>query len=374
MPIVGTKSTVDNTTVLEVFGQGGNDDISFDESNGALPSGLVSGGDGTDTVTLDGGPASESFFLANNGVGIARVGRDTPSPFFDDLETTENLVVNMKAGDDTFAGQNGVSFLHLTVDGGLGNDRILGGDGDDLLIGGAGLDFIDGNRGNDVAQMGAGDDTFQWDPGDGSDTVEGQGGSDTLLFNGSNIGEKIDLSANGTRLRLTRDVAAINMDVNDVENVTVRTLGGADVATVNDLSGTGVTAVSLNEAGFDGTPDFALDSVIVQGTANNDSVTVSPAAGGVKVTGLSTSVTVTGTDPTDSLTVNGLAGDDVLDASAVPAGVLSITLDGGANDDVLVGSAGADTLRGDDGDDILLGGPGLDVLDGGTGSNVLIQD
>ena len=153
VPILGTKSTVDNTTVLEVFGQGGSDDISLDESNGALPSGVISGGDGTDSVTIDGSPASESYFLANNGVGIARVGRDTPSPFFDDLDTTENLTVNMKGGDDHFAGQNGVAFLHLTVDGGAGNDTILGGDGDDLLIGGAGQDFIDGNRGNDVAQM-----------------------------------------------------------------------------------------------------------------------------------------------------------------------------------------------------------------------------
>jgi len=374
VPILGTKPTVDNTTVLEVFGQGGTDDISLDESNGALPSGVVSGGDGTDTVTIDGGPASESYFLAANGPGVARVGRDTPSPFFDDLQTTENLVVNMKGGDDRFAGQNGVSFLHLTVDGGIGNDTILGGDGDDVLIGGAGLDLIDGNRGNDTALMGAGDDTFQWDPGDGSDIVEGQGGTDTLLFNGSNANEKIDLSANGSRVRLFRDIAGITMDVDDVEKVTVRTLGGTDTTTVNDLSGTDVTDVTINGAAFDGTPDQTQDAVIVQATAQNDVVTVAPTAGGVKVTGVPASVTVTATDTTDTLTVTGLAGDDVLDASAVPAGVLTIALDGGTDDDVLIGSAGADTLRGGDGDDVLLGGPGLDVLDGGTGSNVLIQD
>jgi Ca2+-binding RTX toxin-like protein len=372
--ILGTKPTVDTTSVLEVFGQAGNDDISLDESNGALPSGVVSGGDGTDSVTIEGSPASESYFLANNGVGIARVGRNTPSPFFDDLDTTENLTVNMKGGDDVFAGQNGVSFLHLTVDGGAGNDTILGGDGDDLLIGGTGQDFIDGNRGNDVVQMGAGDDTFQWDPGDGSDTVEGEGGNDTLLFNGSNAGEKIDLSANGSRLRLTRDIGAIVMDVNGVEHVTVNTLGSADTTTVNDLSATSVKDVTLNQAGFDGTPDASLDAVIVQGTEAKDAVTLAPVAGGVKVSGLSASVTITGTDPTDTLTVNGLGGDDLLDASAVPAGVLAIALDGGANNDILIGSAGDDTLRGGDGDDLLIGGPGADVLDGGTGSNVLIQD
>ena len=45
--------------------------------------------------------------------------------------------------------------------------------------------------------MGAGDDTFVWNPGDGSDIVEGQAGTDTMQFNGANIAEKIDISANG---------------------------------------------------------------------------------------------------------------------------------------------------------------------------------
>ena len=105
----------------------------------------------------------------------------------------------MNGGDDRFsASGNGLAALiQITVDGGAGNDTILGGNGNDTLIGGDGNDFIDGNRGNDVVFLGAGDDVFQWDPGDGSDTVEGQAGSDTMLFNGANINEKIDISANG---------------------------------------------------------------------------------------------------------------------------------------------------------------------------------
>ena len=57
-----------------------------------------------------------------------------------------------------------------------------------------------------MASLGAGNDTFVWNPGDGSDIVEGQAGADTLQFNGSNIGENIDISANGSRIRLTRDI------------------------------------------------------------------------------------------------------------------------------------------------------------------------
>src|SRR5438874_5355477 len=97
---------------------------------------------------------------------------------------------------------------------------------------------INGSRGNDAAVLGAGDDTFVWNPGDGSDTVEGQAGADTLLFNGANVAEKIDVSANGSRLRFFRDVANITMDLNDVETIDFNALGGADTITVNDLSGT----------------------------------------------------------------------------------------------------------------------------------------
>ena len=73
--------------------------------------------------------------------------------------------------------------------------------------------------------MGAGDDTFVWNPGDGSDTVEGQSGFDTMLFNGSNVSEQIDISANGQRVRFTRDVANIVMDLNGVEGIDFNALG-----------------------------------------------------------------------------------------------------------------------------------------------------
>ena len=147
-----------------------------------------------------------------------------------------------------------------------------GGDGNDVLTGSAGNDLIIGGRGNDVAFMGAGDDTFVWNPGDGSDTVEGQGGHDTLQFNGANVNENIDLSANGSRVRLFRDVGNVTMDVNGVEQVNVDALGGADTITVNDLTGTGVTDVNLDLAGTPGSGigDGQADTVIVNGTAGND--------------------------------------------------------------------------------------------------------
>src|SRR5207302_581021 len=99
-------------------------------------------------------------------------------------------------------------------------------------------DFFDGDAGNDTIFMVAGDDTFQWNPGDGSDTVDGQGGRDTMVFNGSDASEKIDISANGSRVRLTRDVGGVTMDLDGVEDVDFNALGGADTITVNDPSAT----------------------------------------------------------------------------------------------------------------------------------------
>ena len=107
-----------------------------------------------------------------------------------------------------------------------------------MLIGSAGSDLVNGGKGNDAAFLGAGDDTFVWNPGDGSDTVEGQSGTDTMVFNGANVNEHIDLSANGSRLRLFRDVANITMDTEGVEKVDINTLGGTDTVTANDLTGT----------------------------------------------------------------------------------------------------------------------------------------
>ena len=160
-----------------------------------------------------------------------------PAPFFLDIGTTENLVVNANGGDDVITAGNGLAnLIHLTIDGGAGNDTITGGDGNDTLLGGDGNDVVTGGRGNDTAQLGAGDDTFVWNPGDGSDIVEGQDGNDTLLFNGANVNETIDISANGGQARFTRDVANIIMDLNDVEHIQFNALGGADKITVNNLA------------------------------------------------------------------------------------------------------------------------------------------
>ena len=182
-----------------MFGEAGNDRMIWNPGD---DTDLNEGGDGTDTVEVNGGNGAEDFTATANGTRV-RFDRLDPAPFSIDIGTTENLVLNANGGDDSFSATgNLAALIDITVDGGAGNDTMLGSNGADLLLGGDGNDFIDGQQGNDVAFLGAGDDVFQWDPGDGSDMVEGQDGTDTMLFNGSAANEIFDVSANGGRAAL----------------------------------------------------------------------------------------------------------------------------------------------------------------------------
>ncbi len=192
-----------------------------------------------------------------------------------------------------------------------------------------------------MAQMGDGSDTFVWNPGDGSDTVEGQGGSDRLVFNGSDESEHVNISANGNRVRLTRDVGSVSMDLSGVEDVNFNALGGADTMTVNDTSATDLSAVNLNLKSSTGSGDGQADSVIVNGTNGNDIIQILAPTSGARITvaGLFPTVNITGAEAAnDHLTVNALGGNDVVDASKLPPNLIGLTTNGGVGNNLIVGS------------------------------------
>ena len=445
--IAGGTPTVANTELIQVFGQGGDDVLTINEANGALPRANLFGGSGNDTVTggsggdqvfgqagndtllgkggfdllfggtendiltggdaddqvfgeagddrmiwnpgddtdlneggagsdtveVNGGNGTESYAIAANGVRV-RFDRVDPAPFSIDIGTSENLVLNANGGNDTVQPGNGLAALiRLTVDGGTGNDDIFGGDGPDLLLGGDGNDSITGRDGDDVALLGAGDDTFTWNPGDDDDIVEGQAGVDELLFNGSNAAERVEISPIGSRVQFFRDVADVLMDLSDVETIDVNAFGGSDVVTVRDLSGTDADDIVADLAAPGGGGDLATDVVRIEGTNGDDVVTVTGSGGEQQVGGLAATVVARNVENgIDRVEVVGQLGDDVLDASQLAAGA-AVTLEGGGDDDVLLGGSANDVLRGQEGDDVLIGGAGLDVLDGGSGDNILIE-
>src|SRR5215208_557283 len=158
--VAGGTATVANTALIQVFGQAGNDTISLNEANGALPranlfggnnndvltggdgddllfgeagldrmvwnpgddTDLNEGGDGIDTVEVNGGNGSEAFTATANGTRV-RFDRIDPAPFSLDIGTSEKLVLNANGGDDSFtATGNLATLIAITVDGGSGND------------------------------------------------------------------------------------------------------------------------------------------------------------------------------------------------------------------------------------------------------------
>src|SRR6266498_2200975 len=131
--IKGGTSTVGNTSLIQVFGRGGNDQLSLDEANGALPKANMSGGAGNDTLT--GG-----------------------------------------SGDDQLSGE-------------ADNDILLGKAGNDILAGGDGNDVVDGGAGDDQAMGEAGND--QIEGGDGKDTIEINGGNDAESFTATPNGPRV---------------------------------------------------------------------------------------------------------------------------------------------------------------------------------------
>ena len=290
------------------------------------------------------------------------------------------IAVDARAGNDRVRidDSNGAftDAIPTAIDGGDGNDTIAGGKGTELLLGGDGTDSIDGNGGNDLALLGAGDDTFVWDPGDGSDTVEGGDGTDTMLFNGAGADERVALSANGKRLRFLRSPAAVTMDTNGVETVDFNALGGVDIVSVDDLTGTDVDHVNVDLAGSLGgvIGDGATDRVSVSGTTAADAIGVDGDPSSVTVSGLSTVVAIQHQDPTDVLDVQGLGGDDAISAAPLAAQSVALVLDGGDGNDTLAGGKGIETLLGGDGNDSVDGNGGNDAALLGAGDDTFVWD
>jgi len=355
----------------------------------------VNGSDAADAITL---------FASAGNVAVSVVGFNV----FVEARGAGQLAVNGLGGDDTIVAQSGVtSPLHL--DGGDGNDTIIGGSGPDVLVGGPGNDTIDGNIGADTGLLGDGDDSFIWDPGDGSDVVEGEGGADVMVFNCANVGEKIDISANGSRLRFFRNVGLVTMDVDGVETVDFTARGGEDNVVVNDLAGTSVGRVNVDLAGIQGIPgDSQPDVVVVNDAPSGGTIDVAADGAAVVAKGLAAEVRVTDGEPgLDRLVVNSLDGhrlnvngSDVADAISLfdtagniavlvvgfnvfveAGGTGELAINGLGGDDTFVaqsgvtralhldGGDGNDTIIGGGGPDVLVGGPGNDTIDGGIGAD-----
>ena len=78
--VVGGTPTVANVSLIQVFGQAGNDTITLDEANGVLPKANLFGGAGNDTPTGGSAPTSSSARRATTSCS-ARVARTEKKSF-----------------------------------------------------------------------------------------------------------------------------------------------------------------------------------------------------------------------------------------------------------------------------------------------------
>jgi Ca2+-binding RTX toxin-like protein len=399
---------------------------------------VVDGQDGSDTLLFNGSGGAE-LFTVNPGAAPGRVLFTRSLGNIDmDMGTTEHFVVNALGGNDTLTGGlNLAGLIDLRFDAGDGDDSMAGTDAADTFVGGAGNDTVDGNRGNDTALLGDGDDLFIWDPGDGSDVVEGGAGFDTMRFNGSNQNEVMTASANGSRLRFTRDLGNIVMDVDDTEKLDVRALGGNDSVTIGDLGATdtrqvfvdggegddvltggpgrdtfvgGLGADSLSgsgnidvlngglASGDDAASDRVLggshndfatfgegdrfdmgagnDELIFNGTRGGDSITVDfRVAANLPRARFITDAGVKQAvfSNGEIVTVDAGVGNDIVAMSPAAAAVWRAKFIGGSGHDLLIGGNLSDILRGDSGSDTVIGLGGDDDLDAGSGKNTVVQ-
>ncbi len=300
------------------FGDAGNDTLIWNAGDASDTS--DGGAGGADVVEINGatGPIGDNITVQPNAAipNDVQVARTNLAPFTVDVTTTEKIVINGFAGDDTITGANGLATLvpnGLAIDAGPGNDTVTGGDGNDvinggddvdMLSGGAGDDMLSGGRGNDTMNGNDGNDVMSWSNGDASDVTNGGNGFDTTQVIEGGANDPMTVTPNGSRTTFARTVVGpFTMDM-DTEALQIESLGGDDTLQVMP----GVT-----------------QSIVADGGSGND--------------------TFTGGDENDAFF-------------------------GGLGDDTLTGGAGADLLDGQDGNDSLWARDGWgDLVRGGAGED-----
>jgi Ca2+-binding RTX toxin-like protein len=175
------------------------------------------------------------------------------------------------------------------------------------------------------------------------------------------------------RLEKLEERAMFNADMS-LSRAGVLTINGgqyADEATV-DFRGSCVYVTMTHQLNAAGTKSVTenekfeiskVGSIVFNGNAGNDRLTVNAAPSGVSVGGM-------------KLEFNGGTENDTLDnRSSLPTraegGAGADTLIGGSGNDVLSGGDGSDFINGREGDDSLGGGEGVDRIYGGAGVDII---
>ena len=284
-----------------------------------------------------------------------------------------NSEINGTPGDDILTG----TASEDVINGFAGNDIIMGLEARDELIGGDGDDELHGNEGDDELVGGNGEDDLFG--GDGFDNLRGGAGADLL-----DGGESIDFAS----YTLSDSAVVINLTTG------VHTGGhaqGDQLISIENIEGSEFNDTIIGDANNNFLAGFVGDDTIeggdgndfLAGSSGDDFLDGGDGIDEARYTGDSTDYTITNNgDGTFTISHNngGFQGTDTL-INVEQARFFDTTiqlnssggpLNGTPGDDVLLGTAEAETINGFGGNDTINGLGGADVLDGGDGDDIFI--
>jgi Ca2+-binding RTX toxin-like protein len=399
----------------QIFGNGGNDTLIGNSGADSLY-----GGAGNDL--LDGGGGND-FLDGGTGVDTARY----------DIATAIYAVLGN--GSVQFLGTSWLNETLVSIENfvaGSGNDSIVGSGGANAIWGGAGNDYISGADGSDTLDGGVGADTLIGGPGPESDRRALEVDRDVVRYDWALTRVTADLAA-GTvsvqggetdEVRYVADVwggTVADELRGDVEDNALRggggadtlygaegddTLwgqsgrdlldggGGADTAVYSDNSTPVRVDLASDTATFIGQSWQAETLVSIENVVGGSGAdTLLGDAGANVLQGGAGADRLDGRGGADTVSFFGEAQGVLINLASQRAGSIGsavrdtlVSIEngrGGAGNDSMVGSAGANVLDGAGGSDVINAGAGndtimlssgMDAIDGGAGSDTLVFD
>lgn len=389
-----------------LYGDDGNDQIEGNDGNDIIygGSGLdrIYGGTGNDTVY---GGADRDIIGGNDGDDIL-YGEDGDDHV--DGGAGNDEVYGGEGNDKVYGGAG-----NDIVRGGAGNDEVYGNSNDDLLYGDDGDDKLSAGNENDIAYGGIGNDyihggnysdiLYGEDGNDlligglGSDIAHGGSGQDTLYAGGMDSYDISQIILANPGLLFSHDTQSFYRIVSAPANWN-DAQAAANSTTLNGVAGQLVSIETAyentyltNQLSMNGLSSFWLNASdeYAEGTWTWNSGYLGNAVFWNNDAGIHNAYHnfTGGEDDTNStqnhLLINALGGWEDTNFAALSSYIiewrfeditpdmLTNSLNGGDDNDVLFGGSGSNTLNGDAGDDVIVGGISIDIIDGGAGDDII---
>lgn len=365
---------------------------------------IIRGGSGNDTIQGDAGAdiihGEDGSDNIKGGAGDDEIYSGSSSDIvYGDAGTD---IINSGQGDDLAFGGTGNDIIYGesgndTLRGEFGNDYLLGGQGDDQLDGFDGDDVLFGGEGSDALQGGRGNDTYIFRQGDGADTItEIEGDNDTIRL--ENITSALNDGSARLLLQKSENDLTITIKYDNIENTN-------DWITIKDHF---IDADSNNTTHRVGRIEFAdgkkieLKDLIVDATSNitynlSDYTNIDTAIQSELAQGYQDLLSLKNQDfinPDSDFYANNYQNTADQDADnelynktqwravkkkrsafgghyIVWEKYYEKNLNGGAENDRIVGHWWGEKIQGNDGDDQLYGGDGDDMAFGGNGDDLI---